>query len=131
MSSENKFFCNIQKQPQEVFSENDALKIFFQSSQENTCASLFFNKTAGLRPVTLLKNRLWHRCFSVNLMKFLRASFFTENLERLCLNIAKTLKKNLEEYLKQSSEQVFSGETLLRKFVKFIENYLLRSLSVR
>ena len=65
-------------------------------------------------------------------MKFLRASFFfTENLERLCLNIAKTLKKNLEEYLKQSSEQVFSGEALLRKFVRFIENYLLRSPSVR
>ena len=31
-----------------------------------------FNKVAGLRPVTLLKKRLWHRCFPVNFSKFLR-----------------------------------------------------------
>ena len=35
------------------------------------CQSLFFNKVAGLRPATLLKKRLWHRCFSVNFAKFL------------------------------------------------------------
>ena len=34
--------------------------------------SLFFNKVAGLRPLTLLKKRLWYRCFSVNFAKFLR-----------------------------------------------------------
>ena len=28
------------------------------------------------RPGTLLKKRLWHRCFPVNYVKFLRASFF-------------------------------------------------------
>ena len=33
---------------------------------------LFFNKVAGLRPATLLKKRLWHRCFPVNFAKFLR-----------------------------------------------------------
>ena len=32
----------------------------------------FFNKVAGLRPVTLLKKRLWQRCFPVNFVKFLR-----------------------------------------------------------
>ena len=31
-----------------------------------------FNKVAGLRPVILLKKRLWHRCFPVNFAKFLR-----------------------------------------------------------
>ena len=41
--------------------------------------SLFFNKVAGLRPATLLKERLWHRYFSVNFAKFLR-TFLTENL---------------------------------------------------
>ena len=29
-----------------------------QNSQENTCASVFFNKVEGLRPATLLKKRL-------------------------------------------------------------------------
>ena len=46
--------------------------------------SLFFNKVAGHRPVTLLKKRLWHRCFSVNFAKFLRTSF-SQNSGRLLL----------------------------------------------
>ena len=37
-----------------------------QNSQENTCASLFLNKIASLRPATLLEKRLWHSCFPVN-----------------------------------------------------------------
>ena len=45
----------------------------------------FFNKVTDLRPATLLKNRLWHRCFPVNFAKFLRTpflqnTFFTEHL---------------------------------------------------
>ena len=46
-----------------------------QNSQENTYTRVFFNKVAGLRPVTLLKQRLCHRCFPVNLVKFLRTPF--------------------------------------------------------
>ena len=37
-----------------------------------------FNKVAGLKPATLLK-RFWHRCFSANFAKFLRATF-TEHI---------------------------------------------------
>ena len=32
-----------------------------------------FDKFAGLRPVALLKKRLWHLCFSVNRAPFYRA----------------------------------------------------------
>ena len=35
----------------------------------------FFNKNADLRPTTLLKKRLWHRCFPVNFEKLLRTPF--------------------------------------------------------
>ena len=35
-----------------------------------------FNKAADLRPATLLKKRLWHRCFLVNFVKFQRMPFF-------------------------------------------------------
>ena len=42
------------------------------------CQSLFF--VTGLRPVTLLKKRLWHRSFYVNFAKFLKTHFFTEHL---------------------------------------------------
>ena len=57
-----------------------------QNSQENTCARVFFfNKFAGLRPATLLKKRLWCRCFSVNFAEFLRTPFSQNTSEGLFL----------------------------------------------
>ena len=47
--------------------------------------SLFKNKVEGLRHATLLKKRLWHRCFPVNFAKFLRTHFFKEHLRWLLL----------------------------------------------
>ena len=35
-----------------------------------------FYKVAGLRPATLLKNELWHRCFPVNFAEFLSKNPF-------------------------------------------------------
>ena len=42
------------------------LRDFAKFSEKHLCQSLFLNKIAGLRPATLLKKRLWHRCFPVN-----------------------------------------------------------------
>ena len=42
--------------------------------------------TGGLRPAILLKKRLWHKCFPVNFVKFLRTPFFIEHLRCLLLN---------------------------------------------
>ena len=47
------------------------LRNFAKFTGKHLCQSLFFNKVAGLRPATLLKKRLWHRCFPVNFAKFL------------------------------------------------------------
>ena len=58
-------------------------KVFLQvsqNSQENTCARVSFNKVAGLSPATLLKKRLWHRCFPVDFVKFLRTPFIIEHV---------------------------------------------------
>ena len=57
------------------------------------CQSLFFNKVAGLGPVTLFKKRLWHRCFSVNFAKFLRTTFLQNTSGRLLLNFAETFRR--------------------------------------
>ena len=35
---------------------------------------------ATVRPTTLLKKRLWHRCFPVNFVKFRRTPFYIEYL---------------------------------------------------
>ena len=34
----------------------------------------------GLRPATLLRKRLWHRCCPVNFAKFIRTPFIIEHL---------------------------------------------------
>ena len=57
----------------------------WQNSQENTCAWISIFKVAGLRPVTLLKRRLWHRRFPVNFVKFLWTLFFIEHPRWLLL----------------------------------------------
>ena len=45
--------------------------------------SVFFG--CRLKLATLLKNRLWHRCFPVNFPKFLRTPFLTEHCQWLLL----------------------------------------------
>ena len=61
----------------EVFCEKDVLRNFEKFTGKHLCQRLFFNKVAGLRHATLLKKRLWHRCFPMNFEKFLRTSFLT------------------------------------------------------
>ena len=50
------------------------LRNFTKFTVKHLCQSLFFNK------VPFLKKRLWHRCFPVNCVKFLRTPFCTEHL---------------------------------------------------
>ena len=50
-------------------------KTFAKFTGKHLCQSLFFNKVAGLRPVTILKVGLWHMCFPVNFAKFLETLF--------------------------------------------------------
>ena len=52
-----------------VFLEN------LQNSQERTYARVFLTKMADRKPATLSKTRLWHMCFLVNFVKFLRTTF--------------------------------------------------------
>ena len=61
-----------QKQPPEVFCKKSVLRNFTEFTGKHLCKSLSFNKVAGFRPATLLKERLWHRCCLVNFAKFLR-----------------------------------------------------------
>ena len=61
----------------EIFSKKGVLKDFIEFTGKHLCWSL--------RPATLLKKRLHPRCFSVNSVKFLRTSVFTEHLQWLVL----------------------------------------------
>ena len=59
---------------------------FAKFTGKHLCQSLFFNKVLGW-PATLLKRRLWNRCFSVNFEKFLRTSFLQSTSGRLLLRL--------------------------------------------
>ena len=43
--------------------KNGVLRNFEKFTGKHLCQGLFFNKVAALRPATLLKKSLWHRCF--------------------------------------------------------------------
>ena len=57
--------------------------------------SLFFNKFAGLRPTTLVKERLWHRFFPVNFVKFLKTPFLQQISGRLLLYILVLMMRSI------------------------------------
>ena len=61
------------------------LRNFAKFARNHLYQSLFFNKVAGLRPATLLKKLLWHRCFPVSFAKFLRTVFSQNTSGRLLL----------------------------------------------
>ena len=69
----------------EVFCKKGVLKNFTKFSGKHLSQSLFFNIVAGRRPATLLKKILWHRCFPLNFVKFLRTPFYIEHFRWLCL----------------------------------------------
>ena len=71
----------------EVFCKKGVVRNFAKVTGKHLCQSLLFDIDEGLRPATLLKRRLWHRCFSENFVEFLRTLFFIEHLWWLLIEI--------------------------------------------
>ena len=66
---------NIRKRLSEVYCKKGILRNFANFTGQHLYQGLLFIKVASLRPVTLLKMRLWHRCFPVDFAKFLKNTF--------------------------------------------------------
>ena len=75
----------------DVFCKKGLLRNSTKFTGKHLWHSLFFNKVAGLMPATLLKKRLWHRCFPVNFVKFLRAPFLRNTSRLLLLSVIITI----------------------------------------
>ena len=56
-----------------------------QNSQENTCARVSFLIKLQAETCNFIKKELWHRCFLVNFVKFIRTPFVTEHLRCMSL----------------------------------------------
>ena len=65
--------------------------VLSQNSQENTCARISF--LIKLQ-ATLLKKRLWHKCFSCEFCEIFKNIFFTEPSGRLLLDITPVFTKD-------------------------------------
>ena len=76
----------------EMFCKKYVLKNFTKFTGKHLCQSLFFNKVAGLMPATLLRKRLWQRCFPVNFAKFLRTLIPIEHPWWLLLDKVKLIR---------------------------------------
>ena len=116
--------------PEAVVQRCSVKKVFLeipQNPQENTCSRVsFFNKVGGLRPATLLKKRLWHRCFSVNFVKFLRTHFFIEHLRWLLLTILPSIITDLKLQYDVTKNKIQSniGIVFTKILIRFIKNSL-------
>ena len=71
---------NVKSSRSEVFCKKGVLRNFTKFTGKHRRQSLFFNKVAGLRPVTLLKKRLQRRCFPVNFYEIFKNTYFVEHL---------------------------------------------------
>ena len=57
-----------------------------QNSQENTCARVSFLIKLKASALRFIKRRLWHWCFPVNFVKFLRSPFLQSTSGQLLLS---------------------------------------------
>ena len=76
-----------------MFYKKSSFFLSFAKFAGKHCWSLSCNEFAGLRPATLLKRRLQHRCFAVNIAKLLRTPILKNICERLFLYFRIVKKK--------------------------------------
>ena len=67
------------------------LSSIFVSGIIKTSTFPIFISSTKLRPTSLLKKRLWHRCFPVNFAEFLRTPFLQNSSRRLLLLLVSIL----------------------------------------
>ena len=74
------------KQPPEVFCKKGVLRNFTKFTGKYLCQRLFFNKVAGLRPATLLKNESLNQLFSCEFCKISKTPILQNTSGRLLLS---------------------------------------------
>ena len=83
--SDLEYFSYSQNNHRRCSVKKGVLRNFAKYTGKHLCQSLLFNKVAGMRPAPSLKKILCHRCFPVNLAKFLRTPFLPKTSGRLLL----------------------------------------------
>ena len=104
------------------------LRNFTKFIGKHLCQSLFINKVAALSPSTLLKKRLWHRCFLWTLRNFEEHLLYRTPLDDCFYNhldLYKHLYCNNKYYVLCGSEAYLEPRqiTLMKPFVKIVNSF--------
>ena len=81
------FIKKIQKKPSEVFYRNSCSLKFRSIHRKTPTQEALFVKVVSLQASNVMKKRLRHRCFSMNIVKFLRIPALKNTYEQLLLTI--------------------------------------------
>ena len=90
------------------------LRNFAKLTRKHLCHSLFVNKVASLRAVTLLKKRLWCRFFPV------RSRWFRRCFPGDSASGTYTLQKMLQNYVESNLRQVLRRLTKTLEFWQYL-----------
>ena len=90
----------------QIFFKIGVLKNFAIFTGKHLCLCLF-NKVAGLKSCNFIKKRLQHRCFPVNIVKFLRIPILKNIYERLFLIMAIWLCFSRKFAVRSRRNQIF------------------------
>ena len=91
-----------------------------------------FNKVAGLKACNFIKKRLEHRCFVVNIAKFIRTAFCMKHIRWLLLFLKdihfQESKEKTSVLYRSSRPEGFCKKGVLTNFAKFTGKHLWESL---
>ena len=62
--------------------------VFCNVHKKTPVLEYLFNKIASLKVCNFIQKTLLHRCFPVNIVKYLRTAFFTEHLQWLLFSLS-------------------------------------------
>ena len=79
---------DFQKQPTKVFYKKNLFLKISQYLQETSVLEFLFKKVVGLKTCIFIKKKPQHRCFPVNITKFLRLSISENISDRLLLTVS-------------------------------------------
>ena len=110
--------------------EKGVLRNFTKFTGKHLCQSLFFDKSAGLRPANLLKKKLWLRCFPVKFVKFLGTFLYLEHLRWLLLYFGTSHDKIKSLNSLRKDQFIQSTSNDLKKFVTSSDSIFMQILRV-
>ena len=77
----------LQKQPVENIFQNR----FYNIYRETPVLESLFHKDAGVQVCNFIEKRLQHRCFLLNITKFLRAAYFIDLIQWSVFQVERTI----------------------------------------